>query len=126
MSTSAQLAANIHNSRLSTGPKTPTGKAASSQNARKHGLTSKQVVIKSENIEQFEALKQSLEDDYKPATTTEQLLVNEIAENYWRLIRARRAETELLDRDFESAITGDSAELDYRCRLPTRLSRQNT
>jgi hypothetical protein len=112
MSTSAQLAANTQNSRLSTG-----------QNARKHGLTSKQVVIKGENIEEFEALKQSLQDDHKPANTTEQLLVNEIAENYWRLIRARRAEAELLDRDFESVFAGDSTELDKIRRYMTSIER---
>jgi len=97
MSTLAQHAANILNSRLSTGPKSTQGKAISSRNAQKHGLSSKQVVIKGEGIEEFEDLKRSLYEDNKPANTMEQLLVNEIAENYWRLMRARRLETEALD-----------------------------
>jgi hypothetical protein len=123
MSTPAQHAANIQNSRQSTGPRTEQGKAASSQNARKHSLTSKQVVIKGESIEEFEDLKRSLYADHKPANTTEQLLVNEIAENYWRLMRARRAEAEYLDREFESAFTGDSTELDKIRRYMTSIER---
>jgi hypothetical protein len=123
MSTPAQHAANIQNSRLSTGPNTASGKAASSQNARKHGLTSKQVVIKGENIEEFEDLKRSLYADHKPANSIEQLLVNEIAENYWRLMRARRAEAEYLDREFESAFTGESTELDKIRRYMISIER---
>jgi hypothetical protein len=104
MSTPAQQAANIDNSRLSTGPATAQGKAASSQNARKHGLTAKQVVIQGESLHDFESLKSDLTAQYAPATTTEEIYVNEIAENYWRLMRARRIETELLDREMETLL----------------------
>src|SRR5690349_13340048 len=45
----ARLAANRANAQLSTGPATPAGKAASSQNSFKHGLYSKQIVIKGED-----------------------------------------------------------------------------
>ncbi len=110
MSTPAQHAANINNSRLSTGPATAKGKASSSQNARKHGLTARQVVIGGENLQDFESLKSDLTAQYAPATTTEQIYVNEIAENYWRLMRARRIETELLDREMETLLgTGDAS-----------------
>ncbi len=39
MSTQAQILANRRNAQNSTGPRTPQGKAAVSQNAVKHGLT---------------------------------------------------------------------------------------
>ncbi len=39
MATAAQIAANQANAQKSTGPKTPPGKAASSRNATKHGLS---------------------------------------------------------------------------------------
>jgi hypothetical protein len=123
MSTLAQHAANILNSRLSTGPKSAQGKTISSRNSQKHGLTASQVVIKGENIEEFEDLKRSLYKDHEPANTMEQLLVNEIAENYWRLMRARRLETEALDREFEGAFSGDSKELDKIRRYITSIER---
>jgi hypothetical protein len=111
MSTPAQHTANINNSRLSTGPATAQGKAASSQNARKHGLTGAQVVVKGESLQDFESLKADLTAQYAPATATEQIYVNEIAENYWRLMRARRIETELLDREMETSLAAGDATL---------------
>ncbi|MHC4445109.1 MAG: hypothetical protein ACYTA5_21125 [Planctomycetota bacterium] len=40
-----QLQANRQNAKKSTGPKTPEGKARSSQNALKHGLLARQILI---------------------------------------------------------------------------------
>ena len=40
MATPAQISANRRNAKKSTGPKTPAGKHASSDNSRRHGLTS--------------------------------------------------------------------------------------
>jgi hypothetical protein len=57
MSTSAaQLAANAANALHSTGPRTPEGKTRSSQNASKHGLTARQVVIAPGEQEEFHQL----------------------------------------------------------------------
>lgn len=39
MTSTAQIRANRQNARRSTGPRTPLGRSASSQNARRHGLT---------------------------------------------------------------------------------------
>jgi hypothetical protein len=41
----ARQTANTANAQLSTGPTSPEGKASSSQNARKHGLTASELVI---------------------------------------------------------------------------------
>ena len=49
MTTQAQIDANRRNAQLSTGPKTPEGKATSSQNATQHGLTSQRVVLPDED-----------------------------------------------------------------------------
>jgi hypothetical protein len=54
MSTSpAQLAANAANAQYSSGPRTPEGKTHSSQNASKHGLTARGVVIAPGEQEEF-------------------------------------------------------------------------
>ena len=57
MSTSpAQLAANAANAQHSTGPRTPEGKTRSSQNASKHGLTAREIVIAPGEQEEFDDL----------------------------------------------------------------------
>jgi hypothetical protein len=95
----AKLAANKANALLSTGPVTPEGKATSSQNNFKHGLYSKQLVMKGENPADLDALKADLIAEHQPANTTEELLVNEMAEQYWRLKRARRIEASIFSAD---------------------------
>jgi hypothetical protein len=83
---------NRANAQHSTGPKTSEGKAASSENSFKHGLYSSQVVIPGEDPAALDALKADLRAEHQPATTTEELLVNEIAEHFWRIRRYRRME----------------------------------
>jgi hypothetical protein len=63
MVTTAQVLANLHNSRKSTGPKTDEGKAAVSQNAVKHGLFAESV-INGEN-------EQSIRDQVFPRRGTD-------------------------------------------------------
>jgi hypothetical protein len=94
-----KLAANKANALVSTGPVTPEGKAASSQNNFKHGLYSKQLIMKGENSAELDALKADLITEHQPANTTEDLLVNEMAEQYWRLKRARRIEASIFSAD---------------------------
>ena len=83
---------NRANSQHSTGPKTAEGKAASSENSFKHGLYSSQLVIPGEDPAALDALKADLRAEHQPANTTEELLVNEIAEHFWRIRRYRRME----------------------------------
>ena len=87
------------------GPRTPEGKAISSQNAFSHGLTSACLVLPWEDENEFDSLLDQLAAEHRPATATEGLLVREIAEQYWRLQRARNHEhillvktTEILER----------------------------
>ena len=44
-----QLAANIANAKHSTGPNTADGKARSSQNARRHGITAQTTIMTEED-----------------------------------------------------------------------------
>ena len=83
------------------GPRTPEGKAVSSQNAFSHGLTAARLVLPWENQEEFDSLLNQLVAEHRPATATEGLLVREIAEQYWRLQRARNHEHTLLSKTGE-------------------------
>lgn len=88
----ARAAINRANSQHSTGPRTVEGKTASSQNAFKHGLYSKQLILPGEDPAELDALRADLRREHQPATTTEDILVNELAEHYWRLRRMRKLE----------------------------------
>ena len=97
MTTSAQNLANSANSRLSTGPKTKQGKQTASRNSAKHYLTAKQIVVPGEDPVAFEELQAGLLESWNPATSQEHLLVDEIAQNAWRLLRVRRLEAATFD-----------------------------
>jgi hypothetical protein len=92
MATPAQVAANQANSKLSTGPTSAEGKARSSRNSFKHGLYSKQLVLPDEDPAELDSLRASLRAEHEPINTTEDMLVNDLAENFWRLRRMRERE----------------------------------
>jgi hypothetical protein len=90
MSSAAQIHANQTNAQNSTGPRTDAGKSRSSQNAFRHGLSTGQLIIPGENIEDYEALLNGFLSDYQPANHIETALVHEIAKSYWLKDRAIR------------------------------------
>jgi hypothetical protein len=90
MSTSAQIAANQANAEHSTGPKTDTGKAASSVNNFRHGLAGQFMIMAGEKREEFDELFESLRAEHQPATPTEALLLEGMAQHYWLRSRALR------------------------------------
>ncbi len=87
MASEVQVEANRRNAAKSTGPKTAQGKQVARMNALKHGLQAERVVIPGEDPEEFDALYQSLEEDYQPVGSREGLLVERIADCTWRLQR---------------------------------------
>jgi hypothetical protein len=97
MATKAQLRANRLNAKKSTGPKTTEGKKVSSQNAIRHGLTSRQVVLSLENRVEYDQLLEDLTQNYKPGNLQEELQVTKIAESWWRYRRAINQDTQLWD-----------------------------
>jgi hypothetical protein len=103
MSTANQIAANQANAQLSTGPKTETGKAASSQNSWKHGLFGAFRVLDAESQIQYQDLLQSLQFEYNPATPTEAILVERLAQHHWLRNRALHYQNHYLETGDESS-----------------------
>ncbi len=96
MSTQQQITANQQNAEKSTGPVTPEGKATVAQNAFKHGLTSKRVVMPWESPEAFEKFRQyMLTEALIPEGEWETHCVERVIANYWRLSRIREMEVTL-------------------------------
>jgi hypothetical protein len=84
------------NRRNAAGPHkmTEAGKQSIRANALRHGLAAKlHVVLAGEDEQFYNEILDGLREEYAPQTTQEELLVNQIAENYWRLIRARNMES---------------------------------
>jgi len=90
MTSAAQVRANRSNARKSTGPRTPEGKAAASQNAVKHGLLAEQVVIKGEDPAQFECYRDGMLAELAPVGVVEEMLAERAVSLSWRLRRAER------------------------------------
>ena len=97
----AQITANRANAQLSTGPKTEAGKAASSANATKHGLSGRKFIIVGECEEEYNRFLQSCQTQYKPQGDVETDLVHEIAASRWRLRRVETLEASLLDDEMD-------------------------
>ena len=98
-----RTASNQRNAKLSTGPRTAEGKAASSQNRLAHGLCASSLLIRGESAEDFDALRQTMIEAYQPATLEERMLADQLTEAQWRLNRARAAETKVYDLLTEDA-----------------------
>ena len=92
-----KLAANRANALRSTGPATEEGKARSSQNARVHGLCSRQLHIAGEEeAAVFTSLREALADQLAPVGELELIHFEAIIHARWNLRRCRMSEAKLL------------------------------
>jgi hypothetical protein len=80
----------------STGPRTPEGKAQSSLNAMRHGLTGRIVVLPSEDMNVYHAFCKELMADLAPETALERQYAQTFCDTQWRLNRARSLEDSML------------------------------
>ena len=87
MATDAQIAANQKNAQLSSGPTSDTGKAKSSLNAVKTGLTGRTVLLPGDDAGFYEAHVADFFKRFEPATDEERNLVQALADADWRLFR---------------------------------------
>lgn len=106
MSSNAQTLANQANAQLSSGPKTPEGKATSSRNATKHGFRGR-LHVRDHEREEFEALVEAHRAELNPQGPLENLIFDKLITAAWHLFRLEWAETELLKNgDKESFVYG--------------------
>ncbi len=84
-----QLAANRANAQKCKGPTSPEGKAKSSQNAYRHGLTAKTMILSDEDRPLYNPFMAGMLADYAPVGEIETFLATSAAEQAWRLQAAR-------------------------------------
>lgn len=83
----AQLIANRENAHLSTGPKSNDGKAISSLNAVKTGLTGRTVLLPTDDAAEYQRHIEGYMKEFQPIGQRESDLVQSIADTQWRLLR---------------------------------------
>ncbi len=99
--------ASRHNGAKSRGPTTPEGKSKSSQNALKHGLGSRSLVLASESPILFAEYKDHYWKHFRPRNLVEADLVIEMVGARWRLRRIWSHETALLDTEIDKRLPPD-------------------
>ena len=93
MTTTAAVQANRRNAKHSTGPRSEEGKARSSMNALKHGLTAGDVILPNEDPQAFQARLDGWHDEFPHVGALGGCLIELAAHASWRLLRCARYET---------------------------------
>jgi hypothetical protein len=91
-----QIEANRRNAQQSTGPRTEAGKKTSSLNALRHGLTSRIVVLPTEDLAAYQTFSAEFLVDLAPETFAERQYAQTIIDTQWRLNRVRALEDGML------------------------------
>jgi hypothetical protein len=99
MTTPRQAEANRRNARKSTGPRSPAGKAAVGLNNMKHGLLSRESLVKGESEAELVGFGKRLRSQLAPVGELELLLADRIVSTAWRLRRLVSVEAMLFDRE---------------------------
>jgi hypothetical protein len=102
-----RLAANRANAARSTGPRSPEGKARSSQNARKHVFTASTfAVVRVEDLQEIAHLRDDLIALYQPVNSQELFALERAALAQQAILRGARLESGLfttcLDESFDN------------------------
>lgn len=117
MTTEKQIEANKKNALMSTGAVTDEGKALVSQNAVKHGIFAKDLIIAAgdgkEDEQEYRELLNGLVVSLNPSGQMECLLVEKIAVDFWRLRRVLRFETGSIRKFIDMAISDYYNKTDY-------------
>ncbi|NDJ11910.1 MAG: hypothetical protein EBY17_12075 [Acidobacteriia bacterium] len=112
----ARLLANQANARHSTGPKTEPGKAKSKMNALRHGLTGQFCVMNEPDRIAWAAFEKDYLEALAPVGAIERQLAITLAQNNWRLNRARAIESNiegLGNQEFAEGVESESPEVEF-------------
>ena len=101
MATQAQIDAARRNGAKSNGPKTPEGKAISSANSLRHGMTAKCILLTNEDPEAYTKLAEAYYEKFQPADDVERDLVDEMIVAKWRQRRDWSNEAALFDLEMD-------------------------
>jgi len=101
MATAAQVVANRSNAQKSTGPRTPEGKAKVAQNAVKHGLLARAVVLQGEDPQEFAEYREQMLEELYPDGMLAQVLAERVVSLSWRLQRAARSQNAAFEALYE-------------------------
>ena len=103
MSTPLQRASSRRNSQLSTGPRTPRGRAAVTANALIHGFYGRVALTDFEDPADYRATLADYLADLRPAGAVEIELVHRLVKDLWKLRRLERLERAFLVDTIEQA-----------------------
>src|ERR1700689_419055 len=93
MASIAQVTANVANAQKSTGAKAEKGKHRTRLNAYRHGLTGQICLLTADEHQAFDHHCTGIRESLAPVGALEIELAQSIAEDHWRLKRARAIET---------------------------------
>jgi len=94
--TDAQINANRQNAQHSAGPTSEAGKAKSSLNSVRTGLTGRSVLLPTDDVEIYQRHVARIMSDLAPATDRERAVVQTIADTEFRLLRIVPLEASIL------------------------------
>src|SRR3989338_4272395 len=118
MTTEKQIEANKQNALVSTGPVTPGGKALVAQNAVKHGIFAKDLIISAgdgkEDEQEYRELLDGIILSLNHSGQMECLLVEKIAVDFWRLRRVLRFESGSIRKVLDMAISDYYNKVDWQ------------
>ena len=118
MATKRQIESARRNGALSRGPATEAGRAVSSRNSLKHGLTAKKVfVLSNESTDVFEELVAAIHAEHRPRTPLETEICTAIAHAHWRLKRLWVTECAMYDKQMNTPGREPSTFADEGARL---------
>ena len=96
MATSAQIDANRANAQLSTGPRSVEGKAMSSRNSFKLGITAQSMIIPGEDPAELDQLTTDYEQQFHPVGPIETDLLETVVRAVWMRRRYDRIEAAVI------------------------------